>query len=122
MCVRYLLNPKSILKRGCYSSYLSDEAGNIREVYFLSKVTSQSQVRGRARILSMSLSPSATPDAALLTLGGSYVIHLPPTLELWDTGLSCLPNCPTDGIEECQRNIILAVSRASAGVPIPALS
>lgn len=71
----------------------------------------------------MALSPSATPDVALLTLGGNYVIRLPPTLELWDTGLSCLPNCPTDGIEECQRNdSILAVSGASARVPIPALS
>lgn len=27
----------------------------------------------------MSMSPRATPDVALFTLGGDYVIHLPPT-------------------------------------------
>lgn len=51
----------------------------------------------------MSLSSGAAPDVAVLTLGDNFVIPLPHSLEqeLWDIGLSCLPDCPREGIEEC---------------------
>lgn len=123
MCVHYLLNPKSILKGGCYYPCLSDEAVNIQRGIFLA----QGHLTEPVQRQSQDSFPSADPGASLLILGGDYAYTPASHIKARAMGYK---DCPVFSIapEKPLRNASgmmlprLLDSIASSGVQISALS